>query len=187
MAKSDVEPNDHENQIEKRIEALDETVFRSFAKRRQATVEAGRAFNELKKLLGHGKWQRHFEEVFVPRGITLRTAERYMKRAKRADSAAENDNLSNFKLASDEGAQEIREATDEAQAEVEAASNHSKSKKDSRHVFRLPLRMTANEIEMAATLQQLPDWHRAERRIVRLLRELCLKYGVISNDDRRDS
>jgi hypothetical protein len=171
-----------EPQVLERIAELDANVFRSIADRREASIEMGRAFKELKSILGHGKWQLHFEEVFVPRGITLRTAERYMKRAKRADSAAENDNLSNFKIASDEGAQEIREATDEAQTEVEAASNHSKSKKNSRHIYRLPLRMTANDIESTETLRKLPDWRKAERKIVHLLRNLFSKYGVATND-----
>jgi len=73
-------------QIEDRVAELDATVIRSMARRREASIEAGRALNELKKLLGHGKWQRHFEETFAPTGITLRTAERWMKRARKADA-----------------------------------------------------------------------------------------------------
>jgi hypothetical protein len=186
MTKTDLVAEEQEGQITKRIAELDAKVFRSIADRREASIEIGRALTEEKAILGHGKFQRHFAKKFAS-SFTLRTAERYMKRARKANSLLKIDSASIFKPASDQGAQEIREATDEAQAEVEAASNHAKSKKDSRHVYRLPLRMTADEIELAETLQQLPDWHRAERKIVRLLGELCLKYGVVSTDDRRHS
>src|ERR1019366_3192975 len=79
--------------IEERIAELDAAVFRSMALRREANIEVGRALNELKKILGHGKWQRHFTETFGRSGLNLRTAERYMKRA------SKNDNVSFLKRA----------------------------------------------------------------------------------------
>src|SRR5712691_8587860 len=79
---------------EDRVAALDAQVFRSMARRREASIEMGRAFNELKKILGHGEWQRHFEETFAPHRITLRTAERYMRLASEADAVSKNDNVS---------------------------------------------------------------------------------------------
>lgn len=100
-----------EPQLAKRIAELDEQVFRSIKQRSEANIEIGRALNEEKKILGHGKWQHHFAETFAPLGLKLRTAERYMERAREADSRLKIDSMSIFKSASDEGAREMREAT----------------------------------------------------------------------------
>jgi len=187
MSKTESALDDSREALEKRITDLDQQVFRSIAQRREVSIEMGRAFNELKNILGHGKWQPHFEEVFAPLGLKLRTAERFMKRARKEDALLKNDSMSNFGVATDRDAMERREATQHAQAEVEAVSKRDKIKRNSRHIYRLPLRMTADEIELAETLQQFPDWQRAERKIVRLLGDLFLKYGVVSHDDRRHS
>lgn len=65
-----------EQHLEKRIAELDESAFRLIAKRRTTNIEIGRIFEQEKETLGHGKWLEHFEEVFAPLGISLRTAER---------------------------------------------------------------------------------------------------------------
>src|SRR5713226_3753256 len=126
--------------IEHRVAELDAEVFRGMARGPEANIEVGRALKELKKILGHGKWQRHLAETFAPCGVTLRSAERYMKMASEADAVSKNDNLSTFKPATDRGAQEIREATQQAETEVGAASGHNKLKKGRLH--KLPLHMT---------------------------------------------
>ncbi len=173
-------------QIEDRIAELDATAFRWLARRREANIEIGRAFNELKKILGHGQWQPHFDEKFA-KWIKLRTAERYMKRARKADADAKNDKLTIFKRASDEDAEEIRKATQQARAEMAAASVQKKENKDSRHIYKLPLRMTADEKQATQTLQTLPDWPRAEKEILALLRRLRIKYGVGRDQNGRHS
>jgi len=64
-----------------RIAALEASAFRCIARGRQANIELGHVFNQLKRVVGHGRWQRYFEQKFAPKGITLRTAENYMRLA----------------------------------------------------------------------------------------------------------
>ncbi len=91
-----------------RVAELDAKVFRGMARGREANIEVGRALNGLKKILGHGKWQRHLAETFAPCGLTLRSAERYMRLASEADAVSKNDNLSTFEPATDRGASRPR-------------------------------------------------------------------------------
>jgi len=175
-----------DERIEHRVAQLDATVFRSMARWREASIEMGRAFNELKKILGHGKWQRHFEETFAPHGITLRTAERYMKRANKPDATSKTVNVSIFKPATDQGAQEIREASQQAETEVGAASGHNKLKKEG-HLYKLPLHMTEDEKNAMDALRKSSHWPRAEKRIIALLKRLWVKYGIVNKDVKRRS
>ena len=165
------------------IAELDAMILTALARRAEVTLEIGRGLNEEKKVLGHGKFQLHFEETFASL-FSLRTAERYMKKAKEADAAPKIDSVSNFKLASDEGARAIHEAGEEDRAEVESVAKQAIEKRDSKLAYRLPLRMTASEIESIETLRKLPDWRKAERKIVRLLRKLFVEYCVTSADGR---
>jgi hypothetical protein len=174
-------------QMEDRVAKLDATILRSMARRRDAAIEMGRAFTELKTILGHGKWQRHFAETFVPCGINLRTAERYMKRALEADAISKNDSVSTFKQANDRGAQAMREANQHARAEVDASLGNNKVKKETLRLYRLPLRMTGDEQDAMEALRKLPDWPRAEKKIVSLLKRLWVAYGVVNKDARRRS
>ena len=142
-----------------------------------ANIEVGRALNELKKILAHGKWQRHIAETFARCGVTLRSAERYMKLARQADAVSTIDNLSTFG------------ATDRAQAEVGAASGHklTKAARRAEGIYQLPLRMTGDEKNAMDTLRKLPDWPRAEKTIIALLKRLLVKYGIVAKDARRRS
>jgi hypothetical protein len=165
------------DQIEDRVARLDATIMRSMTERREASIEAGRAFNELKKLLGHGKWKRHFDEMFASQ-ITLRTAERWMKRAAKANIASRSDSVSNFKSASDQDAQNIREATEQAQAEVDAQSAQRKVKKEGR-LYMLPLHMTDDEKNAMDALRKSPHWPLGEEKILSRLRRLWIKFGIV--------
>ena len=178
--------SDDAERIERRVTELDDMAFRSMATRREASVEAGRAFNELKQILGHGEWQRHFAETFAPHGISLRRAERYMKRAKEADKVSKIDTLSLFKLATDKGAHDVSEANEQAQAEVDAQLQHNRPK-TKRLIYKIPLRMASDQMEAVDALRKSSHWPRAEKRIIRRLRDLCVKYGVRSDDFGGDS
>lgn len=168
-------------QLDDRIAELDAAIFRALADRHEANLVMGRAFNKQKEILGYGRWQKHFEELFASQ-ISLRTAERYMRRAREADEESKNDKVSIFKLATDRGAEEIRAATERSQEEVGASSSHNKMK-ELLHIYMLPLRMSGNEKDAMDTLQTLPDWPHIEKRIVRRLRRYCVEYGVVHEGD----
>jgi hypothetical protein len=70
-----------------RIAKLDAVIVRGIAQRNDAKIEIGRALNEQKKILGHGKFERHVSDVLGSM-ISLRTAQRYMRRAQEEDGIA---------------------------------------------------------------------------------------------------
>lgn len=172
---------------EDRVAQLDAGILRWWTRQSRDGIEAGRAFNELKRILGHGKWQRHFKERFAPSGITLRTAERYMKLANQADAKAKNDNLSIFTQASDRDAQTIRNATERAQSVVEPLQSRDKTNYKASHVctYRLPLRITVDEKNSLDALRNSGEWSEAERKIVALLRRLFVKFKAAIEENRR--
>jgi hypothetical protein len=170
--------------IKDRVAELEATIFRCWTRRCEAVLELGRAFRELKKLLGHGKWKKHFKEAFAPQGISLRTAERYMHEAKRADAETKSDKLALLNRATDSTAQQVHSATEQAKAKVDAELNQSKSEKDIR-IYRLPLHITVEDGKAVDALRNSEEWSRAEKQIVRLLLRLCAKYAIADQSDRR--
>lgn len=157
---------------EDRIAELDKMVFMSLTRRNEACIEMGRAFNELKALLGHGKWLLHFRETFKPHGLNLRTAERYMCRARKADAAG-IDNVSNFTPATDRHAQEIKNAVEQSQADVAAAPGGNKVDGAHQRIYRLPIHITESLRNAIEALRRSEEWPRAEQKIIRLLEHLA--------------
>lgn len=164
---------------EDHVAKLDAEAIRGLKRGRDANIEVGRAFNQLKKILGHGKWQRHCQQTFAPYGITLRTSENYMRAAREADS--KNEKFSNFKSATDRGAQLIRDATGRALAEVGASSGRGVKQAsisvERSAVYRLPLKMSGDEMVTCDALQKLPEWPGLEQKIIDLLKHLWIEYG----------
>src|SRR6266566_5697678 len=60
---------------------LEAKAFEWIARGREANIELGRVFNQLKPLVEHGKWEPYFVATFEPRGIALRTGQEYMRMA----------------------------------------------------------------------------------------------------------
>lgn len=173
---------------EDRIAELDAQVFHWMARGRAANIEVGRALTALKKVLRHGRWQRHIRETFAPRGLSLRTAARYMQLATQEDAVSKNAKMAVFKPATDRGAQQIRVASERAQEEVAAAGH--KLKKAPRSVdgiYKLPLFMTGDQKNAMDALRKSPDWPLAEKAIIALLKRLWVKYGIVNKDARRRS
>lgn len=169
--------------VQNRIAELDAQIFKSMQDRRKASVAAGRAFNELRKILGHGKWLLHFNEVFTPTGLKLRTAQRWMKRARRTDADSKNDNVTHFKTATDPSARELKDAAEQDKTEINAASEPKTPRKGHR-LYSLPLHMADELQEAMDALRKFAAWPEEERKIVRELHQLCLNYGVINNTRR---
>lgn len=175
-----------DDQIQTRIAQLDAQVFRSAARRREANLDIGRACIELKTILGHGKWQPHFAEILAPSGLTLRTVERYMRKAKEADAQAKNDNRTILKPATDEYAASIRSATEHYQAKLSVVSTQSGPRKTPTRLYRLALRGLADhEHDAVDALRRLPEWPSLEKKLVSFLRKQFVKYGVLTSSARR--
>jgi hypothetical protein len=170
--------------IEDRIAKLDAQIFESLADRRKASIDAGLALIEQRRLLGqHGKWLAHFKEVLEPNGLKLRTAQRWMKRAKKTLLDLKNANVAHSESGTDAGAQAIKDAGRQDEASVRAASA-PKGPRDGARPYSLPLHLTEEEQKALDALQKSAAWFQAEERVVRLLRKFCIEQGVMKNPRR---
>jgi hypothetical protein len=163
---------------EELVAVLDARVFRGLARGREANIEAGCALNELKKVLGHGKWKRHFAETFAPGGLSLRTAERYMQLAK-AEANSKVDKLTTFKPARDPEAVKVRNATERAQMEAAGAAPPSPEPKQ---VYKLALHLSMDERNAANKLWISPCRPRAEKKIIDLLKRLFIEFHIVAKE-----
>jgi hypothetical protein len=153
--------------INSHIAKLDAVIVRGIAQRNDAKIEIGRALNEQKKILGHGKFKRHVSEVLGSM-ISLRTAQRYMRRARKEDAKSKNDKLSFLTSASDDGAKDIKTTTEGARDEVSSRPA----------VYKLPLRLCSAEGKAVDELRTSPAWPEAQQSIILVLRRFCTNHGI---------
>ena len=148
---------------------------------REANVEAGRKFNEIKRILGHGHWKAYFRKTFAPCGITQRTAQNYMAMARKADADLKKENFSFSQAASDPHARAMHRANEKAKTEVAIAAAQSPTLKGEPvgrdAIYKLPLCLTVAEQDATDKLRKSPNWPSAERKIVSLLNDLCVRCG----------
>ena len=99
------------------LAALDAKALAGIERGRKVNIEVGHIFREIKaeirRALGHGHWRQHFKDTFVPRGISLRTAQEWMRMARKEKNAESALSAS----ASDSQAEAVRDATEAAKAE----------------------------------------------------------------------
>lgn len=160
--------------MQDRVAALDAKVFQGIARGREANIEIGRALNEQKKILGHGKWQRHFVETFVPHGLALRTAERYMKLAE-AEADSKIDKMAVFESAKDPAAVKVRNATEQAQMEADGAVHPLP---EPNQVYKLTLHLSMDERNAADKLWRSPYRRQAEKKIIGFLKQLYIEFRI---------
>jgi hypothetical protein len=166
---------------------LDEQVFRWHERGEQANLELGRVCIRVKDRVGHGQWQRSFAQRYAPRGLVLRTVERYMKRAEQTDM--KNVNLTVFPKATDEQANQVREANAQAMVareglgtthsevtvppptDVENVTAPRKLLPRPAGIFWIPLIMTGAEKDSTEKLMaDTKNWPTVEKQIMDLLR-----------------
>jgi hypothetical protein len=104
-----------------RVAALAARAFASIRRGHEANIDVGRTFNEIKSVLGHGRWKAYFRKTFAPCGITQRTAQNYMGLARQTDADLKKENFSFSQVASDPHAQGMRRANAKAKTEVAMA------------------------------------------------------------------
>lgn len=156
---------------------------------RKANLELGRVFREIQGFLGHGKWERHFAEKFAPRGISPRTARRYMAMARTSDAAiskiidsSKSAKSAEFPLATDPEAVSRRKATAEAQAEIGNVA-HPRAPK----VFRLSLAVAVSrEREWRRMNEFWKSGHRArvEKEMLAVFERGFKQFKVKSDQDK---
>ena len=165
-----------------RIAALDASALQFLARGRKANAQAGRAFIQLKALLGHGKWTRHFLDKFAKSGFNMRTAESYMKLARDEDSKIAETAI--FIPATDSQAKRIRDATSTAKA---STSTNQAVPQPINAIFRLPLLLSRSEEDAARTLLSSSLWPDAQRKIIGLLNKLSARCHLAAKPSSKSS
>jgi hypothetical protein len=144
---------------------LEIQAFEWIGRGREANIQLGHIFIRMKKKVARGEWLPYFKQKFVPKGVTLRTAQEYMKLA--------DENAESACLEPDEAA--------EIEAELEVAPKKGKPRgkagqKDDR--YKLPLKLTSRESEALDELRESQNWHAAEMSLVASLRNLFFQYEI---------
>jgi hypothetical protein len=164
-----------------RVAALASQAFSFLRRGREANVEAGRIFNEIKRILGHGRWKAYFRKTFAPCGVIQRTAQNYMAMARKADADLKKENFSFSQAARDPHAQSMRRANEKAKSEVAIAAAQSPTPKREPvrrdGVYKLPLFLTVGQQNATDELRKSSNWPAAEKKIVSLLNVLCAECG----------
>ena len=182
-----------------RIAELEERADQWIKRGREANIELGRVFILLKELVGHGRFEKYYEQKFGrPYGIAFRTAQVYMRLAREADEEAKGADSALFPPATDRHAVAIREATEKARLAVADADQHSSdgsitsvdacSANDSEKpvssmcTCRLYIRMTKDQRDSISALWRSEHKHVAEVEVTNYLMDLCAKYDVDGAD-----
>jgi hypothetical protein len=169
---------------------IDAQIFKCLAmgrkQRQKANIEIGRWFDRLKIVLGSGKWIRHFEEVYVPSDLNLRSVQRWMRSAREIDAPGNKlsrDKLSYFPTAMDEEALKMRSAAQQAQEEVGGAAPHEPKGKQ---VFRCSLSVpVSSDVEWNAAVRFWKSKHRSGvvTEMIKVFRQRQIECGFANSDE----
>jgi len=133
------------------------------ASRRQNNIQLGRKLTESKDTFTeHGQWIPYYKETFESRtGISLNSAQRYMRLAHEADQKMQN---AFFGPATDSKTKEIEAAAQAAKKEVD---------RERQLILRLNLRLTRIE-DKEALLRfcRSSKWSFVEKKLIKLLKRL---------------
>jgi hypothetical protein len=172
-----------EESLEGERRRLENYAWALFSTRRKIRLELGRVFIRIKATFPHGGWKSYYEETFADTHVCLRTIQRWMRWARRADAASKSDSESHFKPAMDPDAENIRKATARAEAEVDKQSIGKQ--KPASLLYRLPLRMTIDERDRTDQLRRLPQWPRVEEKVIGLLNQLYIDFEMVKSESDR--
>lgn len=182
-----------------RIAELEERADQWIKRGREANIELGRVFILLKELVGHGRFEKYYEQKFGrPYGIAFRTAQVYMQLARKEDEQAKCADPALFPPATDRQAVAIRGATEKARLAVADADQHSSDESitsvdacsgndsekpvSSMCTCRLYIRMTKDQRDSISALWKSEHKHVAEVEVTNYLMDLCAKYDVDGAD-----
>jgi hypothetical protein len=119
-----------------------------------ANVELGRVFRRIKKIVGHGNWERYYNYYF-PDCVALRTARTYMELAKKEDAKTADSAV--FKPRTHDIVRKVQAARTKAQAEAGPKK------------FHIALSVPPEQQDAVRKLQRSLDWPKAEAEIIAIL------------------
>jgi hypothetical protein len=147
-----------------------------FSVRREVRIELGRVFIRIKATFKHGSWKPYFYQTFKDYRVSLRSVQRWMGLAHKADADLDDARVALLKPALDEQAVLVGEATAKAELEADRAPAE---KAQSSVVFKLALRLNFQDQEAFRELQHSPNWPNAERKIVAYIKDLIEQFSDI--------
>ncbi len=174
---------------------LEAKAFEWIARGREANIELGRVFNQLKNLMGHGQWERYYETTFAPQSVALRTAQLYMKMACEADELTKNANFALFPPATDPQATAVNVAVEQAERAVANATANEPAPPESEPkpkrllrksrirldgLYHLPLYLTGDQKDKLDALRKSPNWRGAELAIRATIDRVLMQYGYVN-------
>jgi hypothetical protein len=169
---------------------IDARIFKCLAmgrkQRRKSNIEAGRWFFRLKTVLGSGKWIKHFDEVYAPSDIELRSVQRWMRLAREIDdqdNKLSHDKLSYYPMAMDAEAVKMRAASEQAEEEVGGAARRAPKRA---LVFRFSLSVpVSSDVEWNAAARFWKSKHRSGvvREMIKVFRKRQIEYGFVNSDE----
>jgi hypothetical protein len=142
--------------VEAKLDVLVVEGWTCYDRSHQANVDLGRVLRRIKKIVGHGSWENYYALKF-PHCVSVRTARRYMRLAKKEDAKRESAKLTDFKT----GTHAIAQKVDAASARAEAEAGPKK--------FHIAIAVPADHQDAVRKFQRTPDWLKAEEEIVALL------------------
>ena len=175
---------------------LEAKAFHWIARGREANIELGRVFNQIKNLLEHGMWEPYYETTFAPKSVALRTAQEYMRMAREADELTKNADFALFPAATDPQATAVNVAVEQAERAVaDATANEpappkpepeKKPKRPHRSrprldgLYHLPLYLTGDQKDNLDALRQSQNWLGAELAIRATIDRVLVQYGYVN-------
>ncbi len=145
-------------EVEAKLDALVVEGWTCHERGRKANVDFGRVLRKFKKVVGHGNWERYFALKF-PNTVSVWTARRYMKWAKREDAKLKSGKMPDFKTGDHDIARKIHAGTAEAKAEAGPKK------------FYIAVMVPEERQAGVRKLQRSLDWLKAEKEILFILLE----------------
>jgi len=158
---------------------LEAVACRQFCQYDKARLELGRTFIHIKATFKHGQWTRaYYAKTFGMFGVSFRTVQRWMQKARRADADAKNDGMSFLNPATDEGALKVNAATAKAEAELAGATRRKPTREN---LLRLPAIPMKDDERDACERLVKGHWPRTENEIIALLKRLCVEFHIANS------
>jgi len=170
---------------------LEAQAWRLFTTRDKVRLELGRTFIRIKATFRHGEWTAaYYTETFNTSGVSFRTIQRWMQKARRDHADSEHAIMSFFKPATDEGALRTDDATARAEAEVGGTAylkpKPERVRLEGPAVYKLPLHLKGDERDACDALRKSAEWPCAEQKILALLKQLCAECGIVNSNPDND-
>lgn len=166
----------HDNLTQAEQTALEQEAYELIGCHRKVRIRLGQIFMRLKAQdkhqYGHGHWQTYYESRFGNSGLSLRTAERYMRLTRKTEADSKIVNMTILEPGSDKHAVTIENATNDAHIAVKQAVKPQ-------HPYRLALRLTPTIVEALDRYWRSSNRTGTERKILMVLISDLIKHGYL--------